>query len=114
MTPVETIAAMYEREGVSFREVLEAHLLNGYVFSGPDCFVMGRPVQSNDSDLLDFSKKFTVEQCDAWLVTAMAGNVRAALSLFPYPLPWVLWQRRGKRLRKWRYQSLLCHDRLSS
>ena len=29
MTPVETIAAMYEREGVSFREVLEAHLLNG-------------------------------------------------------------------------------------
>jgi hypothetical protein len=109
MTPAETVAAMYEREGVSFRAVLEAHLLHGYVFAGPDWFVMGRAVGGNDSSLwLDFGHLFPVEQCDAWCITAAAGDWRAALRLFPYPLPWVLWQRFGRdnSFRRYRVASL--------
>jgi hypothetical protein len=108
MTPAETIAAMYEREGVSFREVLEAHLLHGYVLSGPDWFVMGRVIGGNDSSLwLDFDHVFSpVEECDAWLVMAAAGDWRDALRLFPYPLPWIVYQRRGRWVRR-RFESLL-------
>ena len=106
MTPVEAIAAKYEREGVSFRAVLESHLLHGYVFSGPSWFVMGRAVQSTAtaSELLDFTHPFPTP--DAWLITAAAGDWCAALRLFPRPLPWVLWQRRGQ-WRRWRFESLL-------
>jgi hypothetical protein len=46
MTPIEQAAAVYEREHCprTLREDLELHLLNGYVFSTPTCFLMGRPV----------------------------------------------------------------------
>jgi hypothetical protein len=101
MTPAEIIAAKYAARGECFRDVLAAHLVNGYVFSGPDYFVMGRAVGGNDSDLwLDFNHVFHVEQCDAWFISAMAGNVGAALRLIPYPLPYLVYQRRGKWRRR--------------
>lgn len=106
MNPAETVANMY---GEDFGGVLAAHLLHGYVFSGPGYFVMGRAVSSNEPNPLDFGKVFTSAECDAWLITAMAGDVRTALQLFPYALPWALWQRRGKPLRKWRFSSLVHH-----
>lgn len=97
MTPAEIIAAKYATEGVSFREVLASHLVNGYVFSGPDCFLMGRPVGSRDPDLwLDFDYRFPLAECDAWLVTAMAGDLKRAASFMPYPLPHLVYQRRGR------------------
>jgi len=45
-SPVERAAQVYQREecASSFQSDLEAHLLNGYVFSTPQAFAMGRPL----------------------------------------------------------------------
>lgn len=100
MTPVERAAAVYDSEPCarSFREDLEAHLHNGYVFNTPDIFVMGRPVVSseNASDIIDPWIVFPVEQCDAWLVYLAAGRMDVLLSMFPYSLPKIGFERKNK------------------
>lgn len=99
-SPVERVAALYggAEGGRSFREDLEAHLLNGYVFSTPEVFAMGRAVSSRAGTeaIRDPWHGFAREDCDAWLVYAMAGRVEALLRLIPYPLPLLGWERAGR------------------
>ena len=100
MTPVEGAAAVYEREGCArtFREDLEAHLLHGYVFSTPSCFLMGRPVVKGADPVLIVNPwhVFERERCDCWMVYLCAGDMREAFVFAPYALPWVCWQRKNK------------------
>lgn len=112
MTPVEKIAALYEQHGGSFREVLEAHLLHGYVYSTPDCFLIGRAVNSAAplDEILDPWRTWEREQQDAWWVYAMAGDIRRAMKFTPYELPKIGFERRGVT----RYYSSKClAERLS-
>jgi hypothetical protein len=82
---------VYEREPCArtFREDVEAHLLNGYVFSTPEYFVLARPVDSSAPDALVVNPwhAFPAECCDAWLLYLVAGRMDAAWRLFPYHLP---------------------------
>jgi hypothetical protein len=118
MSPVELAAAVYEQEPCArtFREDLEAHLLNGYVFSTPGCFVMGRPVcrSAAREDIVNPWVKFDEGESDAWLVYLLAGNVAEAVRLLPYPLPRMGWER-GNVLRFWPAERFLkisaCHFR---
>lgn len=102
MTPVELAAAVYEQEPCArtFREDLEAHLLNGYVHSTRDFFVMGRVVRSDApaGDVVNPWVRF--DNGDAWLVYLMAGDLRGALDMLPYDLPRIGWER-GNVLRFW-------------
>lgn len=108
MTPAEQAAAFYGdgRRG-SFRDDLEAHLLNGCVFSTPDFFVMGRPVSSSAPEalILDPWHAFPAADCDGWLIYLAAGNWRQAVALLPHPLPRIGWER-GARGRGLRWHSL--------
>jgi hypothetical protein len=110
MTPVELAARVYEREEctTTFRNDLEAHLLNGYVFSTPEGFVMARPVSilANEALILDPWHKF--ETPDAWLIWLGAGNLSPFLDMFPFPLPFLGWQKRN-RLRFYGFESALAH-----
>lgn len=116
MTPVELAAAVYTQEPCvrTFREDLEAHLLNGYVFSTPGSFVMGRPVCSSAprGDIVNPWVRFEKAESDAWLVYLMAGDVAEAVGLLPYPLPRMGWER-GNVLRFWLTERFLkisaCH-----
>lgn len=97
MTPAEQAAAVYEREACarSFREDLEAHLLNGYVFSTPTAFVMGRPVR-HDADpalIVDPWHVFPEAEHTGWLVYLAAGSLREIVSFEPKPLDFFLWER---------------------
>jgi hypothetical protein len=107
VTPVELAAAVYEREPCArtFREDLEAHLRRGWVYGRPDFFAMGRPVDSKAErgDIVNPWVQFASP--DAWLVYLMAGDWRRALSLLPYPLPLIGWER-GNILRFWSLHSL--------
>jgi hypothetical protein len=102
MTPVEFAAAVYQQEECarSFQEDLEAHLLNGYVFSTPAFFVMGRGVLSSapPREIVDPWVKF--EQADAWLIYLLAGDIGKALQMLPHDLPRIGWERSNK-LRFW-------------
>jgi hypothetical protein len=100
MTPVEKAAAVYQREwcASTFREDLEAHLLNGYVHSTPTAFVMARPVCSTVDEglILNPWHRFDRGECDAWLIWLAAGDLASLLSLFPFPLPLMGWQKRNR------------------
>lgn len=97
---MERVAALYEGTvcARSFREDLEAHLLNGYVFSTPEFFVMGRAVWSGGAteEIRNPWHVFPVERRDAWLIYVFSGNVNTCLQFFPYPLRYVAWERNGK------------------
>lgn len=99
MTPVELAAAVYSREECSatFRQDLEAHLLHGYVHSTPTAFVMARPVSvlADEALILDPWHNFPREEQDAWLIWLAAGDLASLLTLFPYPLPFIGWQKRN-------------------
>jgi hypothetical protein len=100
MSAVEQAAAVYQREWCAntFKDDLEAHLLNGYVHSTPEAFVMTRPVLSTapEAEVLDPWHTFPREQCDAWLIWLAAGRVSTLLHLFPYDLPLIGWQKRNR------------------
>lgn len=89
MPPVEQAKAVYDREWCArpFEEDLRLHLLNGYVFSTPEVFVMGRPVDSAARPALIVDPSVRFDDPDAWLVYLLAGNLREALRFIPYPLP---------------------------
>lgn len=100
MTPVELAKQVYDREDCArdFVEDLELHLLNGYVFSTPLYFIMGRPVSvaASHEEIVDPSVVF--EDPDCWHVYLAAGHnpFRAFLRLMPWYLPCVSWERENK------------------
>lgn len=98
-SPAQLAAEVYRREPCArtFGEDVEAHLINGYVFSTPTYFAMGRAVDSSASNQLVVNPwhVFPVEQCDAWLVYLVAGDMREAWGRFPYFLPKIGFERKN-------------------
>ncbi len=111
-SPIEEAAAIYEREPCkrTFQEDLASHLLGGYVFSSPDLFLMGRPIDSDApyEQITDPCYKF--DRCNSWLVyLAVCRRTSFLDKLFryePYPLPFIGFERRNK-LRFYRREQLL-------
>lgn len=98
MTPVEYAAAVYESEPCArtFKEDLEAHLLNGYVFSTPDYFVMGRAVDSKASYAEITNPWHVFESVDAWWVYLASGDLSQIILACPYGLPLIGFERLNK------------------
>lgn len=100
MMPVEQAAKVYETEPCArtFKEDLEAHLLNGFVFSRPDFFIMGRPVikAASYEEITDPWHKFPSAECDCWHIHLMAGNCARAWVIMPWELPWFAWERKNE------------------
>lgn len=100
MMPVEKAAEVYQREGCArtFRQDLEAHLLNGFVFSRPDFFIMGRPVISTADQALivDPSHRFPSAECDCWHIYLFAGNMIRAWAIMPWELPLFSFERKNE------------------
>ena len=109
MTPVELAASVYAHEPCArtFREDLEAHLLNGWVFSTPEFFVMGRLVHkdAHPLEIVNPWHMFPADQCNAWLVYLAAGDLSKMWPVMPAVKKWVGWER-GNVLRWWRFESL--------
>ena len=95
MKPIERAKAVYEMEWCArpFEEDLRLHLLNGYVFSTPTMFLMGRPVSSDASPRLIVDPAVVFDKPDAWLVYLLAGSLREALEFIPYQLPKICLER---------------------
>ncbi len=74
-----------EQWGVrNFQRELEAHLQNGFVFCLPRMFAMAKVVQLEDGRR-------------AWHVAHAHGQLWALLSVMPFPLDWIVFERRGDR-----------------
>lgn len=103
MSPYEAMAAKYrahpqEREFVWY---VAWHLEHGFVFSTPEYFVMGRPVnrEAEAAEICEPTWQFAREECNCWYVHAMAGDLRRVWEILPWPLGWVAFERihDGKR-----------------
>lgn len=82
MSPFDEIALVYERRGWAFAPALAANLNDGFVFSTPEFFIMGR------------------ERGDAWFIEAFAGDTAKAWSILPWEKPFVEFQRFDNVLRR--------------
>lgn len=100
MTPWDKAIAIYDNEPCfrTFDEDLRLHLRNGFVFSTPDFFIMGRPVDSNYPEhcVTDPAYKFASIYADCWHVHVMAGNMSKAWGILPWPLPFISFQRKNE------------------
>jgi len=98
LTPVEQAARICEAAGGSFRDALEAHLFHGWVSSGPRHFAMARAVPQG-CDPSNPWKLWPIGSQSAWFVWVGVGDPLRLMDQLPYPLPWIGWNRVG---RKWR------------
>jgi len=99
-TPFQQAAEAFlaEPHARSLTEDLEAHLINGFVFSRPDYFVMGRPVirTAPEAQIVDPWHRFPSGQCDCWHVYLMAGNMAKAWEILPWAMPWMSFERKNE------------------
>jgi len=98
-SPAWEAANVYEQEACArtFRQDLELHLLNGYVVSTPEFFIMGRPVQKDSPHdcILDPSFPYHPNDWDCWHIYLMAGDIKKCWDFYPFPLEWVSWERKN-------------------
>ena len=93
MKPVEKIAELYllhPEEGPFFMKLGQC-LEFGTVVSTPDIFIMGYPIEGEDT----------------WFIEAAAGDLSKVLQFIPYPLRWVRFARRGNTPKTYDFNSLV-------
>ena len=121
MSPYERMAKLYaeEPEAKSFQWFVDVYLRNGWVVSAnSDYFVMGKPVNSKAPVELFAQPEhvFQDAECDAWYISAMAGDMGKAWAAMPYYLPYLCYHRgqggcRGLRfIRTTRIQDFSLHS----
>ena len=88
MTPIDRAALEYVKHGVDFAAALERNYQEGFVFSTPYFFIMGRPIMVMGRTIME-----------SWFIEAMAGDTDKAWSILPYELPFVSFQRFDNSLR---------------
>lgn len=100
---------VYQQEpcASTFAEDLEAHLMFGFVFSRPDYFVMGRPVDrfASQAEIVNPYIHFPTARQNCWHVYLMAGNVTRSWEILPWELPFISFER-GNVLRFYELERL--------
>ena len=95
MSPIDQMQCKFHQQGIDFPLLLEAHYAHGFVFSTPDFFVMGRPVDSQEAYSLIREPTYTFDRDrqDAWWVYGLAGDTHKAWNILPYHLPLIGFER---------------------
>jgi hypothetical protein len=105
LSPYLLAAEVYEREPCArtFAEDIIAHLEGGYVVNSPTVFLMFRPVAraGEEEEIVNPWRCFPAPDC--WHVYLASGDSSEFASHFPFPLPWVSFERKN-RLRFHRFR----------
>lgn len=96
MTPIQQAKAICEADGVDFAALLDAHALRGCIYVGPDAFGLVRPVDSGSPMREVLDPWHVPHRPDMWWITLAVGSLPRLLSLLPYRLPLVGWERRDR------------------
>lgn len=99
MNPYQKIKQAYEAHPQEdpFEFYVSWHIRHGFVFSTPEFFIMGREVPkmvieaTQQVELRTFPR--ALWSPDTWYIHAMAGDMKKAWSILPYPLPWIAFER---------------------
>ena len=90
MSPIDRCHAAFAGHGVDFGEALERNYRDGFVFSTPSFFIMGRPH----------------ERPNTWFIEGMAGDCAKAWSILPWPMGWVAFHRFDSELHLHRMEDI--------
>ena len=110
MTPYDQVAALYDRfpQPRTFCEDRLANIVNGYVISRREFFLMGRPVVWGHPEITNPWRRFNDPDC--WFVQAAAVAHGISQNIFltsvPFCLKWVTFARREGPLRLYNFQKL--------
>ena len=100
LRPITLAAKTYDDDCTrGFDDDLCYYLMNGWVYSGEDAFIMGRPITKRYSNFaLDQRFNYKKEEWDTWFVYLAAGTgVRRFQELAPFKTDWICWHRRTDR-----------------
>ena len=79
--------------------VLENHAQYGYCHITPQYVIFAYPTSKDLLAITEQGPQFTLknpEEQDTWFIYFACGNIREALKLFPYPLPYIAWRYKGR------------------
>ena len=98
-----------------FHRVLGWHLSHGYVWSGADSFIVGRPIPRDALEQADEFIAYDKKISDVWFVWLAAGKGAFArfLEVAPFKLPYVAWHRNkgeNQKLKVWSWDQ---YDRVT-
>lgn len=98
ISPYERARRVYQLEPCArtFTQDLVLHLANGYVYSDPDAFIMGRPVDRFADPAEIVNPEVVFKEANAWLVYLAAGHLQDLYRFLPYHLDYVGWERDNK------------------
>lgn len=104
MKPVFRAKDLVESFGDNFFEQMDYHLVNGWVYSGDDCFVMAEVCSKKE--LLRQNLNNDVDN-DTWFVYAYAGKLERVLELIPFEKEFIGFRRNNGKIRLYRYEELM-------
>ncbi len=107
MSPYEKAKEIYWQEPCAntFRVDLEFHFRHGYVISTPRIFMMFRQVERWSDPELIVNPEAEFVGGDCWHVHVAAGDMTEMLEHFPFPKPWISFERKND-LRFHHYQKI--------
>ena len=82
MRPFDECVRVFAEHGADFSAAVARNLNDGFLFSTPDFFIMGRELDGG------------------WFIEGMAGDTSKAWSILPYELPYVTFERFDNDLRR--------------
>lgn len=101
MKPIHEAVDLVDSWGEDFDTQFRFHLINGWVYSGADCFVMATTENLIE---LNLNKPLTGK---AWFVYAYVGSLKRVLELIPFHLEYVAFRRNNGPIKVYRMESLL-------
>lgn len=86
---------------LSFGQMMDAYLVNGYVVATPEYFICARPVirSADEDDIINPIYPFNLSECNAWFVGLMAGDPSLIWTYYPLALQYCGYQRNGTSMR---------------
>jgi hypothetical protein len=81
-----------------FYQILDLHLMFGYVHATPDYFVMARPVPKDVpvDDMIDITNVYPSADCNAWCIYFYSGDMQKVFDNIPFSLPYIVFERNGR------------------
>ena len=99
MKPIDIARQQYDKDSPrTFEEDVAFYVNEGWVYSGQEAFIMGRPIDIRDVDFaLDYTFKYPVKNWNCWFVYLAAGKgIVRFFNIAPVALENIAWHRRGE------------------
>lgn len=85
-----------------FDSMVDWYLDNGYLYIGQDALILAQA--HGYSELINGKK--SLDKADAWYVQFAAGDLNRLFDVCPYPLEWVIFERRGGSKKAYNFNKL--------